>query len=187
MNTTGHYDWRRFSVFAGANLAAVGILASVAIMPIIDQLQDQRQRIDQATAGLDRMTSLIERKGDIEARSRTAAVWLSKPFLHGETLNGLSTELLARLRHLADQHRIVFNSLASQPARSAGGFHFVGARVEFAASSAQASRILAAMESELPFLYLHAVKLSAVQPSASGEEMVAVTLEVYGATRWRKS
>jgi hypothetical protein len=181
------YDWRRFSVFVGANLAALGVLASFAILPFIELLQDQRQRIDQAMAGLHRMTSVLDRKEQIATRTETEGVWLSKPFLQGETLNVLNTELLSRLRRLADQHRIVFNSLASQPSRSAGGFHYVGARVEFSASSAQASGILSAMENEPPFLYLYNVKLSAVQPSAAGEEMVAVTLEVYGATRWRKS
>ncbi|MCC6890686.1 MAG: hypothetical protein IT536_19350 [Hyphomicrobiales bacterium] len=179
-------DRRQPSVlFFGTSALALLLFYLVAVGPFMDLMADQRERIDRVATKALRMDALIERKAAIASMDSASAVRSTEAFLQGDGLSQLNANMLAKLRQVAESHEIVFNSMASQPQRTWNGAVFVGARVEFTATSLQASRFMSALESGTPFLFIHAAKLSAVARPQEPEETVAATLEIYGATRWR--
>lgn len=180
-------NWLRPAIFVGVNLIGLLSLYLVAIDPIVTFLQDRHQEIDRKAQTFVRMASLLERQQLISSVADESEIVSTQPFLQGETPSMLNADLLAKLRQLGERHRISFNSVASQPQRKWLGHVLVGARVEFVASSLQASELLAEIESSLPFLFVHSARLSAAQKPDGGEETVAVALEIYGATRWREN
>ena len=178
---------RRPAIFLGVNLSVLLIVYFVAVDPVMTFMQERQLEIDRKAQAFVRMASLLERQQLISSGVDEPAGVSTQPFLHGETPSMLNADLLAKLRQSAERHHVSFNSVASQPPRKWLGHVLVGARVEFVASSRQTTELLTEIEAGLPFLFLHSARLAASPKPDGGEEMVAVALEIYGATRWREN
>lgn len=178
--------WRRGFAFLAANALLLAGVYFVLLGPLIDIWADQQRQIERRSAMLARMNSLLERKPLIASQAGAAQQWTSGSFLQGETLTQLNSDFLARLRQLAERHQISFSSLASRPPRAWRGYEFVGAQIEFTAPSARASAVLAEIDHGLPLMFVHSARLSAPARGGTGEEAISASLEIYGATQWRK-
>jgi hypothetical protein len=178
---------RRPVIFLGANLVLLLIVYFIAVDPVVTFMQERHHEIDRKAQAFVRMASLIERQQSISSGVDEPAGVSTQPFLQGETPSILNADLLAKLRQSAERHHVSFISVASQPHRKWLGHVLVGARVEFVASSRQTTELLTEIEASLPFLFVHSARLAASPKPDGGEEVVAVALEIYGATRWREN
>lgn len=180
-------SWLRFTVFVAANALAVAGVYILAVEPAIRTLRGRESQIEQSALRLEHLNSALQRKQSIVKLDPVEVEMATRRFLQGTSESLATSDLLTRLRQVADDHAVSFSSVTTLPSRSWSGRQLVGARIEFAAATPRAAQVLAGIEDGAPFLFVRSVKLSALVESESARDRLGVIIEVYGVTRWPDS
>lgn len=180
-------SWLRFTAFIAANALVVAGVYILAVEPAIGTLRERESQIEQSALRLDRLNSALQRKQSIVRLDPVDVEMAARRFLQGTSESLATSDLLTRLRQVADDHAVSFSSVTALPSRSWSGRQLVGARIEFAAATPRAAEVLAGIEEGVPFLFVHSVKLSALVGAESTRDRLGVIIEVYGVTRWSDS
>jgi hypothetical protein len=178
-------DWGRFVLLIGLHGIGASLLIAFVLDGAFDVLGEQRRRMDDSASAIAQAASRSDtgsRVAGIEPSQVDAATRL---FVQGRTQSLLIADLLTSLRQIAEGHGIVLASVATLAEREWSGLRFVGVRIEFAAPTPQAAAFLLDVDEGDRLLFSGRTRLSPVKNSDDPSEVVSVSVEVHGATRWQ--
>ena len=177
-------SWPRFAIFLAAHAAVLAGLATVVVGPAFGYLQAQQAEIEARRSSLLRQRASLAQSAVVAPRLQTRMNDAGSWFIQGTSTNLLNTDLLARLRTMADDRRIVLTSLATLPPRQWIGRQLVGAKVEFSGPSTQVADLLAEIEDGPLFLFIQRAHLTAAPAPDAANESITISLEIYGVSDW---
>jgi hypothetical protein len=171
--------------FVGVNVAVLGALFQIAIVPWLQNRATHHERIQELQQAIGRSKAILEKEGtvrDLLARARQEEG-------KGELWRGANDAEIAaakqvRLRELAETSGVRLRSLRALQGTEHLGFRAVTIRIEANADYGNLYSFLTAIETATPFLFVVGLNLrQSVQtgPShAQGEPLLDVQLDVTG-------
>ncbi|MGO4737538.1 type II secretion system protein GspM [Bosea sp. 2KB_26] len=179
-------SWTRFIAFVAANGLILAGIYLFMIDPALQILRDQETQITQNAVMIEHLGSAVARRQSLSALRPEDVDGARRRFLQGDTESLSTADLLTRLREVADQHAVSFNSVATLPARNWSGHRMIGARVEFTAATPRIAEVLSSLEDGSSFFFIRNAKLTAPSEAEAIDNKLGVTIEIYGVTRWSK-
>jgi len=171
----------------GLLLALLGGVASLAVLPLVRQLEARDLAILQREALLAETLRVASRRAALGARRERLAEALSGG---GRLLEGDSAALIAaglqdRMKQLAQQFGAELSSTQALSPQPEGGFRKIALRVALIAGTAELQRILYALEAASPLLFVDNLELRFAtlqlgRREAGASDLLQVRLEVFG-------
>jgi hypothetical protein len=178
--------WLRRLAFVAGNLAAGLVILFACVLPMRDLFAERDRQIIEQRTTLARFRAVADQDTIVQAAAGKSAASQGE-FLIGKTEGVISADLQTRLKAMAEAAGAKLRSVRSVAAHSDEQTKYVGSRVELFGSLAAIQRVIYAIESAKPYLFVKsaAVRLSppAGQMGVSKEPLIEAQLDVFGAVR----
>ena len=175
-----------------ALLAAVGLFAFLFIVdPWMTRSREVRDQIETERALLGRLQSASAQASKAGVPTKMAAGEIGELFLPGASDALRLAFLQSRLGKIANDEGAVLKSVRNLPGRDRDGLRLLGVEAQLTASIEHVQRILFALESEEPHLFVETIQISPPpllsQESPNAGQNLEVRLGLFGAVSGKKS
>ncbi len=163
-------------VLLAAAPALVYLLAAAPLMARYGELErlieEQREVLGRlkATAGAPASEALQSITNDM--------LFAENVFLAGGSTAMKAAELQAKLGRLADAEGLAVKSARALDLREKDGKQFIGVEMQIIASNAQLQKLLLAIESQRPYLFIDSIRIAPPPIQSDAEALSAPLLEV---------
>lgn len=173
-------------LFASALLIAVIVGAyAVVVAPLINFMRTTHDGVTEQRVLLGRLRADLDRTTATGAGPDQGAAVRDGIFLAGSSTATRAANLQARLGALVADTNVAILSARTLAPETRDGLAFVGVEVSFRATDTQLLSLLAAIESDRPFLFVDGLQMTPSPSEAAGDHTMKVqsdvTLRVSGA------
>ncbi|BAM91974.1 exported hypothetical protein [Bradyrhizobium oligotrophicum S58] len=172
-------------LFVFANLGILGLIVWGLVMPIEAVFAERDLRIQDQQRLLARLRAVVAQASHIEAlSSETESQFQSGEFLTGANDNVIAADLQTRLKAILGNAGAQSRAIQSLPGRTVDLIRYSGVRVDLSGPLPAVMRVVHAIESAKPYLFVSSASLkggSALRQGAAEEPMLQGQLDVYGA------
>jgi general secretion pathway protein M len=177
--------WIRRTLFVAGNLAAVAAIGGLVVWPLCDVFAARDAHIAEQRAVLARLDGIIAQEARIQAVGRdTDAQVQGAEFLHGPNDGVISAEMQTRLKAFTESSGARLRSVQALPPANREQLRHIGVRLEISGPIAAVQRVVHAVETAKPYLFVSAASLklapTTVRPG-SAEPVIDAQLDIVGA------
>ena len=175
----------RRSLFMLGNLAVLGLLFLGLVLPIDAVFAERDVRIQNQQLVLARLSAMAAQASRVDAlASETNSEFQSGEFLTGANENVVAADLQTKLKTIMSSSGAQSRAIQSLPSRTADQIRYSGVRVDLTGPLPAVMRVVHAIESTRPYLFIFGATLKsgpAVRQGTAEEPVLQAQLDVYGA------
>ncbi|WP_316205384.1 type II secretion system protein GspM [Bradyrhizobium sp. SZCCHNS3004] len=177
----------RPSLFILGNVAILGLVLWGVVLPIDALFKERNARIDDQGRLLARLKAIAAQASSIEVlASETDAQLQSGEFLTGANENVIAADLQTKLKTIVGNAGAQSRAIQSLPGRAVDQIRYSGVRLDLSGPLPAVMRVVHAIESTKPYLFIANATLKSGPPARSGtaeEPVLQAQLDVYGAVQ----
>jgi hypothetical protein len=175
----------RCGLFVLGNLAVLGLIGWGFMMPIVSLFAERDARIQDQERLLARLNAVAAQASRIEVlASETETQFQSGEFLTGANDNVIAADLQTRLKTILGNAGAQSRAIQSLTGRTVDQIKYSGVRLDFSGPLPAMMRVLHAIESAKPYLFVANASLKsgpALRQGQVEEPLLQAQLDVYGA------
>jgi hypothetical protein len=172
-------------LFLLGNVAGGLAIVLACVVPVRELFADRDREILQQRMLLSRLQAVAARGASAPAARKTASG--DGEFLAGKTDGSIAAELQTRLKTMVESAGARLRSVRSLQPKTEGQTRYIGSHIEMSGSIAAIHRVVHALESARPYVFVTGGTLRLATPAGRvgmpQEPVIEAQLDVFGAVR----